>query len=168
LKLITRVGILVAVVGLGLLISALNYPDEAASVNGAQITTQPDVNSLFFLTPQHFSVIVDSLNGTALLVVAPSDPRLQPESPILNASVHSKDVVFFDVPARGFYYVYFEPASSTTGAGSEVSFDLNSQGVPSDLALTGAILLIAGMLLALVSRWNRMPKSEKPSSPKRN
>jgi hypothetical protein len=154
MKLLNRVGVIVAVVGVGLLLAALNYPSSNASTESFG-TTQPDINSIFFLIPQHYSVIVDSLNGSAFLIVARSDPQLNAQTPILNTSVQSKDVIFFDIAQRGFYFIYFEPVSPSVGSGSAVSFDLHSEGIPTDLALAGIIFTAVGVLISLVSVFSR-------------
>lgn len=137
-----RLGVSVLIVGLALIVAAELTPG-ATIVN--QTTIGSEIPGTFFLAPSPVSISISSLNGSAMLVVSPLGYNVSELSPIVNISVVSKDIVTFQVPARGYYDVGFESVSGSSGS---VSYSVSEGGVPQDLVYGGALIAVAGAVVS--------------------
>jgi len=131
-----RITWLVVVIGLALMTSSLLIPFR--NEEGYLPVNTPQLD--FFL-PASTSLTLASFNGSAKLVISPVDSSLNPGVPIVNITVHPKESVSFDVPARGFYQIVLVGPPGST---QNISYLLFQSGIPLDILSAGIFLVIVG------------------------
>lgn len=141
LKLVTRSLLLALVIGIVLLLVAIQTPSGSTEET---IPSGSQASQIYFLQPITVSISISQLQGKATLLVQLMNYDSAPGSPIANVSVVAQDIVTFRVSSRGYYDVSFYYRNGSSPA---VSYVIDESGVPPDLLVTGMILIaLAGTL----------------------
>jgi hypothetical protein len=123
MKLVTRALLLTFIVGLTLLLVALQTPSSSLEQSLPAGSQAPQI---FFFQPMMVSISISQLQGNAELLVAPVNYDSSLGSPIVNVSVIAQDVITFSVHNRGYYEISF---LYNNGSNPAVSYVVDELGI---------------------------------------
>ena len=144
---------LILVVGLAVLIAALQMPLASINESIPAGAAGSEPNQVYFFQPMTLTISISQLQGNATLLVQPVNYDSTLGNPVVNVSVVEQDIIIFTIHNRGYYEVTLTLPNGSVPA---VTYVIDESGVPSDLFVSGIILVgTAGLLylaIVLISR----------------
>jgi hypothetical protein len=145
MKLITRALLLTFILGLTVLLVALQTPTSSFDQS---LPAGSQARQIYFFQPMMVSISISQLQGNATLLVQPVNYDSSLGEPIVNVSVIAQDIITFSIHNRGYYVVSF---SYDNGSNPAVSYVVDESGIPSDLWISGIVLMVLAGALYLIS-----------------